>query len=85
MATFPNSFDSAASAGAYVLASSSTASSARTVLSEVISDSAIEFDLPQKIVMSQRDFKLFLVALDSDAEPNEALRAAAETFKEKYR
>ncbi len=43
-----------------------------------------EYELSHKIVMSQRDFKLFLVEIDSDEEPNELLRSAAEEYKRKY-
>jgi uncharacterized protein (DUF1778 family) len=63
------------------------ASSVRTSL-ETVSDahtSANLLELPQTIRMSQRDFRLFLVALDSDEEPNDTLKAAAEKFKQKYR
>jgi len=42
-------------------------------------------ELSRRIVMSQRDFKLFLVAIDSDEEPNDTLKAAAEKFKQKHR
>lgn len=42
-------------------------------------------DLPREIPMSPRDFKAFLSAVESDdIEPNDALKRAAEKFKEKY-
>ena len=46
---------------------------------------ASEYELPRQIRMSPRDFRLFMLALNSDEEPNEALKAAAEKFKQKYR
>lgn len=74
MATIPRTIDSAAT-GAYILSGYTTASNAQTVLSDAISDSSDEFDLPREMRMTPRDFKLFLVALESDEEPNEKLKA----------
>jgi len=37
-----------------------------------------DYILPREIKMSKQDFKLFLVALDSDEEPNEKLKALVE-------
>jgi uncharacterized protein (DUF1778 family) len=74
MAVVPYTIDSAAS-GRYFLLGGTAASSVTTILREVVSDSSTEFDLPREIRMSQRDFKLFLVALEADEEPNDKLRA----------
>ena len=38
-------------------------------------DAAVFFDFPREIKMSQRDFKLFLVALESDEEPSDKLKS----------
>lgn len=45
------------------------------VVAEVSSTDANLFEFPKQLRLSQRDFKLFLVALDSDEEPNDKLRA----------
>jgi hypothetical protein len=44
-----------------------------------------EFDLPQEIRLSQRDFKLFLVEIERDEEPNELLVACAAEYKQNFR
>jgi len=62
-----------------------TASDARIEREPLSTTDRYEYELSRKIVMSQRDFKLFLVAIDSDEEPNDTLKAAAEKFKQKYR
>ena len=45
------------------------------VIAEVSSTDAASFRFPKDLKMSQRDFKLFLVALESDEEPNDKLKA----------
>jgi uncharacterized protein (DUF1778 family) len=50
-------------------------SSREEVVAEISSTDASLLDFPKELKMSQRDFKLFLVALDSDEEPSEKLRA----------
>ncbi len=37
----------------------------------------------QQTILSQRDFKVFLQMLESDGEPNEALKKAAENYKKR--
>ena len=54
------------------------------VVAEVSSTDTDLSELPKRIKMSSRDFKLFLVALEDDLEPNDALKAAAERFKQKH-
>ena len=39
----------------------------------------------EMIRLTERDWELFLVSLESDARPNRALRKAAERFKRFYR
>ncbi len=72
MAVVQRRIDSAAT-GAYMLREVTATSNASTQLS--ISDSANALELPSEMRMSRRDFKLFLVALERDKEPNEKLRA----------
>lgn len=50
-------------------------SSREEVIAEVSSTDAASFQLPKDLKMSQRDFKLFLVALESDEEPNDKLKS----------
>lgn len=83
MAVVHYTIDSAAS-GRYPLPRGTAASSATTVLGDVISDSSNEFELPRAIRVSERDFKLFLVSIENAKEPSEKLRAAAEEYKRKY-
>jgi uncharacterized protein (DUF1778 family) len=84
MAVVPYTIDSAAT-GTFFLPKGSAASSVTTMLRDAISDSSNEhFELPREIRMSRRDFKLFLVEVDSDEEPNDTLRQAAEEYKRKY-
>jgi uncharacterized protein (DUF1778 family) len=41
-------------------------------------------EINRDIHVSDRDFKLFLVTLQSDEGPNDALRQAADQYKQKY-
>jgi hypothetical protein len=50
-------------------------SSHEEVIAEVSSTDAASFEFPKELKMSQRDFKLFLVALESDEEPSDKLKA----------
>ncbi len=45
------------------------------VVVEMSSTHANLLESPRQLRLSQRDFKVFLVALDSDEEPNDKLRA----------
>lgn len=45
------------------------------VVAELSSTDAAQLSFPKEIKMSQRDFKLFLVALESDEEPSDNLKA----------
>jgi uncharacterized protein (DUF1778 family) len=55
------------------------------VVTEAVSSTDVNLaELPKRIKMSARDFKLFLVALEADEEPTDALKAAAERFKQKH-
>ena len=46
-------------------------------------DESWEMD-PTPRVLSNRDRDIFLAMLDADEEPNEAMKAAAERYKEGY-
>ena len=83
MAVVPYTIDSA-STGTFFWPRGSAASNATTVLRDSISDSSTHFQLPREIRMSRRDFKLFLVEIDSEEEPNDALRQAAAEYKRKH-
>lgn len=50
-------------------------SSHQEVVTEISSTDASLVDFPKELKMSQRDFKLFLVALESDEEPSNKLKA----------
>jgi uncharacterized protein (DUF1778 family) len=41
-------------------------------------------EINRDIRLSNRDFKLFLVTLESDEVPNDALSQAAQSYKQKY-
>lgn len=45
------------------------------VVTAISSTDASLLEFPNELKMSQRDFKLFLVALDSDEEPSDKLKA----------
>lgn len=45
------------------------------VVAEISSTDAALLHFPKELKMSQRDFKLFLVALESDEEPTNKLKA----------
>lgn len=45
-----------------------------TVAEISVTDASL-LEFPKELKMSQRDFKLFLVALESDEEPSDKLRA----------
>jgi Protein of unknown function (DUF1778). len=45
------------------------------IVTEISSTDSNLRELPNQLRLSQRDFKLFLVALDSDEEPNDKLKA----------
>lgn len=84
MAVVPYTIDSA-STGTFFWPRGSAASSVTTVLQEAISDSSNEqFELAREIRMSRRDFKLFLVEIESDEEPHDKLLQAAQEYKRKY-
>lgn len=74
MAVVPYRIDSAAT-GSYFLPKGSAASNVTTRVRDAISDTSTDFDLPCEMRMTRRDFKLFLVALETDEEPNDKLRA----------
>lgn len=53
---------------------STTASEVQAAIEPITTTDSDQYNLPREMVMSQRDFKLFLVALDSDEEPNDKLK-----------
>jgi uncharacterized protein (DUF1778 family) len=53
-------------------------SNRKDVIVETASTDAALLDFPKELKMSQRDFKLFLVALESDEEPSDKLKALFE-------
>lgn len=55
-----------------------------STLIESTSTASDPLEIDRDIRVSQRDFKLFLVALDSDEGPNDDLIQAAEHYKQKY-
>jgi uncharacterized protein (DUF1778 family) len=74
MAVVPYTINSAAT-GTLFLPRGSAASNVATTLLDSISDSSNEhFEVPREMRMSRRDFKLFLVALDQDEQPNDKLK-----------
>ena len=50
-------------------------SSREELVTEVSSTDADQCEFPKELKLSQRDFRLFLVALESDEEPNDKLKA----------
>lgn len=54
-------------------------------LSDITSTDTDDFGLRRDIMVSERDFKLFLVSVENPQPPSDRLRAAAEEYKRKYR
>jgi len=68
-----------------VQAKATLASNHEEMMTEISSTDEALFGFPKEIMMSQRDFKLFLVALESDEEPVDKLRAVADEYKRRFR
>jgi hypothetical protein len=68
-----------------VQAKATLVSNHEETVTEISSTDEALFGFPKEIRMSQRDFKLFLVALESDEEPVDKLRDVADEYKRRFR